>query len=296
MFPAVFVFDVDFASKALKRDGRKCCSDSQNVVLIWLSASAWSCSLGRSTYAPLHPWHFLLKMWISYCTICWGVLGILRHADLKGIIIQIESSTLFPPYLGFVEVRLIGLLCAMRFITHAKFPFEYSRSLISWHTNYPTVSPQLEFVDRVLICLLVFHSLKEEVLNCFFFFFVGFHGLGDKKNTSNMLQSSFLGFVGFLWAKIGGFFFGPTDPEGTWWVHDLPDLVITGAVCSTPRRFPQRFSGAECVTAFGARCVFSVGCWLLGMMVSERSWLSFGMNLFSFSVSGSLSVGKKMIT
>ena len=148
-------------------------------------------------------------------------------------------------------------------------------------------------------CFNLFISLsltQRRSAQLFLLFFRWISRFRGQKNTSNMLQSSFLGFVGFLWAKIGGFFFGPTDPEGTWWVHDLPDLVIPGAVCSTPRRFPQRFSGAECVTAFGARCVFSVGCWLLGMMVSERSWLSFGMNLFSFSVSGSLSVGKKMIT
>ena len=106
------------------------------------------------------------------------------------------------------------------------------------------------------------------------------------------MQSSFLGFVGFLWSQQKNrrecfFHFSVDRPtwEGTWWVHDLPDLVITGAVCSTPRT-PQRFSGAECVTAFGARCVFfrlGVGCW--GWMVKEVGWvLGWICSAFSFRV------------
>ena len=93
----------------------------------------------------------------------------------------------------------------MRFITHAKFPFKYLRSLISWHTNYPTVSPQLECVDRVLICF-VFHPLQEEVLNCFFLFFVR---LGDKKITLPIFcRVVFLGFVAKIFGqKSGGCFF-----------------------------------------------------------------------------------------
>ena len=172
----------------------------------------------------------------------------------------------------------------MRFIT---------RPLISWHANYPTASPQLECVDRVLICL-VFHSLKEHVLNCFFLFFRRISRFRGQKKHFQYVAESFSRICGKnLWAKIWGFFFGhrPTS-EGTWWVHDLPDLVITGAVCPTPRT-PQRFSWAECVTAFGARCVCFLG-WVLvvgGWMVKEVGWV-LGMDLFSFFLSGFWMLGK----
>ena len=174
-----------------------------------------------------------------------------------------------------------------------KVPFKCLRSLISWHANYPTASPQLECVDRVLICL-VFHPLQEDVLNCFFLFSRRISRFrGQKKTLPIFCRVVFLGFVAKIFGqKWGDFFFGPTEPEGTWWVHDLPDLVITGAVCSTPRT-PKRFSGAECVTAFGARCLCFFG---MVLVVGDEWWKKLVefwdefVQLFPF---GFLNVGKK---
>lgn len=130
------------------------------------------------------------------------------------------------------------------------------------------------------------------------FFFVGFHGLGDnKKNTSNILQSSFLGFVAKIFGqKSGDFFFNffQTDrPEKE------RDEFMTYRILLSLELFARRLgrrsvSPEQSVLRRSVPGVCFLG-WVLvlGMMVFllVEFWDEF-VPLFPF---GFLSVGKKRI-
>lgn len=242
-----------------KKSGIKWRLAFQDYILIWLSVL-------DHVLCPPAPMEFPTK---NVNFMLYDFLGCVGNFETYPFERDCHPNIIFDPVSPLILdlLKFVWLVYLVQWDSSPmqKVPFKYLRSLISWHANYPTASPQLECVDRVLICL-VFHPLQEEVLNCFFFFFRRISRFrGQKKTLPIFCRVVFWDlWQKSLGKKSGDVFFGPTDPEGTWWVHDLPDLVITGAVSSTPRT-PKRFSGAECVTAFGARCVFfSVGCWLLG--------------------------------